>query len=112
MFAEQYNICVRATAMVEQQCNQPLRATIDVENVYGPGDFRCQNLANGNTRMLMSRFPVTQVLGAQVSSATAFPPSYTSVAANQMRPEVTLLGVYGTTAPGASASGGQAILLA
>lgn len=112
MFAEQYNICVRATAMVEEYCNQPLRATIDVEDVYGPGDFRCQNQPNGNTRMLMSRFPVTQVLGAQVSAANAFPPSYSTVAANQMRPEVTLLGVYGTTAPGASASGGQAILLA
>ena len=111
--AAQQNICVRATGMVEEFCNQPLRATIDIEELQGPGTFRVQNQTNtGITRLLMSRGPVTAIIGGQYSAAAAFPPQWQAIAANQFRPEVTMLGIYGTTAPGASAGGGQAILLA
>jgi hypothetical protein len=110
--AEQLNICARATAMVDGYCNQPLRATIDVESLQGPGEFRCQNYPTGVTRLLLSRGPVVAVISGRVSSAAAFPPSWSDIPANQFRPEKPLLGVYGTTAPGTSGGGGQSVLLA
>lgn len=110
--SEQFNICMRATAMVDQYCNQPLRATIDTEQFTGPGEFRVQNQPTGVTRLLTSRSPITAVLGGRVSSAAAFPRSWNSIPANQFEPEIALIGVYGTTAPGNSGGGGQAILMA
>lgn len=106
------NICFRATADVDEYCNQPLRATVDIEQWTGPGDFRCQNQPTGVTRLLASRSPITAVLGGRVSSSASFPRSWQAVSANQFEPEIALLGVYGTTAPGASGGGGQAILMA
>jgi hypothetical protein len=111
-YAEQVNLCARATSMVDQWCNQPLRATVDTEQWTGPGDFRCQNQPTGVTRLLSSRFPVVSVLGGQVSSATAFPRSWNTIPANQFDIEVPLLGTYGTSAPGGAGGGGQAILVA
>lgn len=111
-YAEIVNICGRSTAMVDEYCNQPLRATIDVEEWTGPGDFRCQNQPTGVTRLLASRSPIVAVIGGQVSSSASFPRSWQTVPANQFEPEIALIGVYGTTAPGASGGGGQAILMA
>ena len=110
--AELLNICARATAQVDRYCNLPLRATIDVEEVTGPGDFRCQLQPSGVARLLMYRGPVVSIVGAQISSAAAFPRSWQTIPANQMEVEKPLIGVYGTTAPSAAAGGGQAILLA
>jgi hypothetical protein len=110
--AEQTNICSRATAMVNQYCNQPLRATIDTETWSAPGDFRAQNQPNGVTRLLTSRSPITAVISGQFSAAGAFPRQWTPIPGNQFEPEIDLVGVYGTTAPGASGGGGQAILMA
>lgn len=111
-YAEQLNICVRATSAVNGYCNQPLRATLDVETFYGPGDFRCQNLPNGVTRLLGSRSPVASIVSGRVSAATSFPASWQDVAADQFRPEKPLIGVYGSSAPGGSGEGGQGILMA
>lgn len=111
-YAEQLNICVRATAQVDGWCNQPLRATVDTEQLTGPGEFRCQLQPTGVARLLMSRSPVTAVISGRVSSATAFPRSWSTIPANQFEPEIALIGVYGTTAPSSAGGGGQAILLA
>ncbi len=110
--AEQMNICVRATAMADEIANQPLRATVDTEELTGPGDFRCQNQPTGVTRLLLSRSPVLQVVSGQVSSAAAFPRSWSQIPANAFEPERAPIGVYGTTAPGSAGGGGQAVLLA
>jgi len=85
---------------------------MDVEELTGPGDFRCQNQPTGVTRLLLSRSPVTAVVSGQVSASTAFPRSWQSIPGNQFEIEKPLIGVYGTTAPGAAAGGGQAVLLA
>jgi len=98
--------------MANQYTNNVLRATVDTEYWTGPGDFRCQNQPTGVTRLLASRSPITAVIGGQVSAATSFPRSYQTIPANQFDIEVPLLGVYGTTSPGSSGFGGQAILLA
>lgn len=111
-YAEQVNICARSTAMVDEYCNQPLRATIDTDYFTAPGDFRVQNQPTGVTRMICTRGPVVAVIGGAVSAAAAFPRSWQDVPANQWDVEVPVAGVYGTTAPSASASGGQAVLLA
>jgi hypothetical protein len=111
-WGELLNICSRATAQVNGYCNQPLRATVDTETLYGPGgDFRFQMKQNGVARLLLSRSPVTSVIGGQVSPAYAFPEQWTSIPAYAFKPEVPLIGVYGTTSPGASGDGGQAVLL-
>lgn len=98
--------------MINQYTNNVLRASVDTEWWTGPGDFRCQNQPTGVTRLLASRSPITAIVGGQVSSATSFPRSYQQIPANQFDIEVPLLGVYGTSAPGSSGTGGQGILLA
>lgn len=109
---EQANLCYRATSMINGFCNQPLRATIDIETLYGPGDFRFNIQPNGNARLLMSRSPVTDVLGGRISAAMAFPASFSPVSGANFKIERPLVGVYGTTAPGGSGDGGQAVLMA
>ncbi|MFF4403590.1 hypothetical protein [Streptomyces sp. NPDC001404] len=110
-YAEQLNLCARASAMVNSFCNVPLRATIDTELLTGPGDFRFQLQPTGRARLLLSRPPVVQVLSGQWTPAGAFPAQWTPIAGSQFRIEKPLMGVYGTTAPGTS-EGGQAVLLA
>lgn len=99
--------------MASGYVNQPLHATIDTEQLTGPGTFRFQ-LENGTGRawLLLSRSPVTSVLGGQITPAAAFPPQWTALAANQFRIAQPVIGVYGTTSPGGSGDGGQAVYLA
>jgi hypothetical protein len=111
-YAAQLDFCVRATAMVDALCNQPLRATVDTDEVVGPGTWYCQNQPAGTTRIMLSRSPIIQVVGGQVSAAAAFPPSWTTVDANQFRIEKPVFGVYGTSAPSAAGEGGQAVIMA
>jgi hypothetical protein len=108
----QVDVCAKASAAINGYCNQPLRATIDVETLFGPGDFRFQMRPNGTARLLLSRSPVLRVLSGQVSSASQFPESWTPIPATGFKVERPLIGVYGTTAPGASGDGGQSVLLA
>jgi len=110
--AEITNICVRATAMVDGHCDQPLRATVDTEEFVGPGDFRCQLQPTGVARLLASRFPVTSIVSGKVSSAGAFPRSWSTVSSDYWDVEIPVIGMYGTSAPSSSGAGGAGILLA
>lgn len=111
--AEQMNICVRATAMVDTACNNVLRATIDTETLTGP-DYRIT--INPNTliaRLLLSRYPVTSVLSGQwAPTQAAFGGSFQTLPASQFIVERPPIGLYGTSAPSASGDGGQSVLLA
>lgn len=98
--------------MVDAACTQPLRATVDTDQVVGPGTFNCQLQPAGTARILLTRSPIVSVVSGQVSSASAFPPSWTSVAANQFRVEKPVFGVYGTSAPSGAGEGGQAVIMA
>lgn len=109
--AEQTNICARSTSILNGYLNQPLHATIDTEQLTGPGDFRCQIQPNGRARLLLSRSPVTAVLSGQVTGADAFPAQWTAIPANQFRIERPVIGIYGTTSPGGSGDGGQSVVL-
>jgi hypothetical protein len=106
---EQMNICVRASAMLEANANQVLRAALNVETFVGPGGFRCQvNNSTGVARLLTSATPVTGIVSGRSSPTAAFPPQWQTIAADQFRPENPISGV----APSAAGDGGQAILLA
>ena len=111
-YAEQLNICQRATSMVDTVCNNVLRATINTETLWGP-DYRVtvQN-GIGIARMIMSRWPITQVLGGRVSWSPTFPPQWTTIPADQFSPEVPPIGIYGSSSPSDSGMGGQAIIVA
>jgi hypothetical protein len=107
--AEQMNICARASAMLEANANQVLRATLNVETFVGPGSFRCQvNGSTGVARLLTSATPVTSVVGGRSSPTAAFPPQWTTIAADQFRPEQPI----SSAVPSAAGDGGQAILAA
>ena len=107
--AEQLNLCMRATAMIDAYCNQVLRATIDVETLHGPG-FRLTVGGNGygNARAILSRWPVTQVLAGQCAP-NSLPYQWTIIPPQFFAPHVPPVGIYGTSVPSSAADGGQAI---
>lgn len=108
--AEQTNMCWRATAMVDDYCNHVLRSTVDTERLFGP-DYRItQQQDTGNTRMILSSWPVTQILQVAVSPNT-FPRSFQVVPSGYYEPEVPPITTYGTSSPSSAADGGQAMLL-
>jgi hypothetical protein len=109
--AEQMNMCIRATGVVNAYCNQTLRSTIDTEVVNGP-DLRMNVMNNGtgNTRIILSQWPVTNVLQVAVSP-NIFPRQWQTVPTNMFGVERPPVGIYGTSAPSSAGNGGQSILL-
>jgi hypothetical protein len=112
---EQFNICQRATGLVDNFCNQVLRATADTEYLSGP-DFRMTiQQATGNGRLVLQRWPVLQVLAVSVAANSGFPrqwqtlPSGANAAYDVENP---IIGLYGTTVPSAAGEGGQSIVIA
>jgi hypothetical protein len=113
-FAEQTNICHRATSMIDGFVNQSLRATVDTEQRSGPGEFRINiEQSTGNVRWILSRWPVTEILAIQVSGNATFPRQWTQVQSGYWDIDDPVIGVYGSYVPGGSAgSGGQSIVIA
>lgn len=111
-FAEQYNICMRATAVVDGYVNQAFRATIDNEEISCPDYYATIQNNTGQVRWVLTRWPVTQILAAQ-SSPNTLPPVWNPVTSGAWRIETPVLGVYGSTvSAGSGGSGGQTIYLA
>jgi hypothetical protein len=123
--AEAWNICMRATSMADQYCNQILRATIDTEILHGP-DYRLTvgpqagggsrsaywGVSGSNARAIMSRWPILAVNSVKVSSNAVWPRSWTTLPAGFAEPELPPYGIYNSSAPLDDAYGGQAILIA
>lgn len=123
--AEQWNMCMRATSMVDQYCNQILRATIDTEIHHGP-DFRVTvgpqagggyptvywGTTGSNCRVLMGRWPILAVNSVKVAANGVWPRSWTSVPAGYFEPENPPYGMFNSVAPADDAFGGQAVLIA
>jgi hypothetical protein len=110
-YAEQLNVCQRATSMVDTACNTVLRATINTETLQGP-DYRLTiNQSTGVARAMMSRWPVVQVLGGAVSATNQFPPTYNALSATSFTPEVPPVGIYGTSSPSDAGEGGSGVLI-
>jgi len=104
--SEQFNICWRATHWIDAWCNQPLRSTIDTEEFLGP-NYRLTVDNNGLGRVLTSRWPVTEVLSAQYSSAWSAPAQWQPIPANALYVENELNLVGGISIE--SAAGPSAI---
>jgi hypothetical protein len=111
--AEQTNICWRATSIVDTYCNQPLRATVDNEYLIGPGAPRVGFLPGSRVgRLVMRRWPVTQVLAVQRSLTRVMPAAWETVTAGQYEVERPLLNAFTDSASATSPDGGSGILLA
>jgi hypothetical protein len=110
--AEQANICLRATGMIEGATNQVLRATLDEEFFSGP-DYRVTiSPQNCVARVTVSRWPILQVVSCQVASTSVFPRTWTTIAANQLDIEKPPIGLFGAAQAADVPDGGQAILIA
>ncbi len=102
-----------------------LRATIDSELLHGPDYYvTCGPAAGGwvptpystwggsNARIILSRWPILSVLSVKTCPNNVWPRIWTSVTPGFFEPEQPPVGLYGSSAPGPSAQGGQAILIA
>jgi hypothetical protein len=111
-YAEQSNLCARATAMADAYCNQVLRATLDTEVFRGP-NYRVVVLSGSrNGRVLLQRWPVLDVVSVQVAASNVFPHQWLAVPSGYYEPEYPPIGIYGSSAPAGDAEGGQAIIIA
>lgn len=100
----------RATNSTDRIANQTLRSTLSVEQVIGP-DWRMTVDASGVARAMTSRWPVTQILGAQY--APRVPPySWTPIPVSAVVPEEPPMTLLSPVVEGASGAGGNAVLVA
>ena len=112
--AEIANICARATALVDECCRQPLRATTDTLPLYGPGAPRFYVPRSSCTQpvtLIMTRWPVLEVVSVQYSP-NQIPYTWSTVPSGLAVPSYPPTGLYGSSAPPATGEGGQAIKLA
>ncbi len=84
-FAEQLNMCWRATHFINGYTGTVMRATIDTEEVLGP-DYRLtiDTYNTGLARFIVSRWPVSSVVSAQYTASGTVPPQWTAIPLNQM----------------------------
>lgn len=109
--AEQWNIAQRASSQADSYCNQILRATLNTEYIQGPDYYCTVQQATGNMRVILSRWPVTGIVGISVSP-NCFPRSWTALTSDYWDIETPVLGVYGSSAPTGSGQGGQSVIFA
>lgn len=109
--AEMLNMCMRATELIDEKCNQVIRATVDTEQLQGP-DFRITTQTRGLTRITLSRWPVLRVLGGQISPTNVFPRQWRTIPGDQFDIEYPIVGLAGTNTPSAAGEGGQSVVLA
>lgn len=110
-YEEQYNICTRATKMIDGATNQVFRSTIDSEVNQGPNYYVTVDNSTQQLRWILTRWPVTQILAAQVSP-NVLPPIWQAVPNGNWRIDTPVVGVYGSYVSGGSGgSGGQTIYL-
>lgn len=107
-----YNMCQSSTVQVDEYCNQPLRSTVSVEEQSGPDYYLTVQVGSGMGRMMLQRWPVTQIVAVNVAAAAGFPTQWTAVPAGYWRIERPVQGLYGTNAPSGAGEGGQAVLIA
>ena len=107
--AEQSNLCARATAQADAYVNQVLRATVDTEVYRGPDYQATIQNGSGNGRIILSRWPILEVVSVQVAPNSVFPRQWTTIPGGHYEPEYAVIGLYGSVAPSAAGDGGQAI---
>lgn len=113
-FTEAMNLARRASDALDAYCQTSLRATVNTEILYGPGDNRCQLMPDGTMRLILSRPPVVEVISGFLAPRNAFPigSAQTAIPANMMSPEYPVMGIYGSNTPGPVGESGQSIIIA
>lgn len=112
-FAELTNVCWRATSIIDSYCNQVLRATVDTDPLTGPGSPRVGSVPGTDiTRLVLKRWPVTQILAIQTSSSRSFPRVWSTVPAGQYDIEHPLINSLTDTASATVPDGGLTIEVA
>lgn len=111
--AEQTAVCWRATSIVDTYCNQVLRATVDTEELSGPGAPRVGvQRDTGNGLLVMRRWPVTEVLAVQISSNRSWPRQWSAVPTGRFEVDRPLINMATDTASATAPDGGSSILVA
>lgn len=111
--AEATNICWRATSTVDTYCNQVLRATVDTEQLQGPGNVRVGvQKDTGNGILIMRRWPVTDILAIQTASAATFPRQWSTIPTGKYAVAHPLINMVTDTASATGPDGAMSILLA
>lgn len=109
--AEQSNICARATAMADQACRQPLRATIDPLLLFGPGvRVGVDRAGCRQTSLIMKRWPILEVVSMQVAP-NRNPLTWAAVPSTEYQIAYPVVGIFGSSAPASAGEGGQEIKL-
>lgn len=107
------NICWRATSTVDTYCNQVLRATVDTEQLQGPGNVRVGvQRDTGNGILIMRRWPVTDVLAIQTAAAASFPRVWSTVPSGKYAVAHPLINMQTDTASATSPDGAMSVLVA
>lgn len=107
-------VCEVATSQVNSYLNYPPRAILNTETLPGP-DFRVTVRRNtGVGRVILSRWPVTNIVSVKVAPMATMGPSqqWTTVPAGSWTPEYPVIGRFSSNVPTGSGEGGQAILIA
>lgn len=113
--AEMTNICWRATSIVDTFCNQVLRATVDNEQLTGPGNSIGRvgvQRGSGNGLLQMRRWPVIEALAIQYAQASGFPRVWSTIPPGQYEVQHPLLNFLTDTASATAPDGGSGITLA
>ena len=89
-----------------------MRATIDYDQQSGP-DYRVTvQVGSRNGRMILTRWPILQIISVQVAPNNVFPRQWTTLPAGYYDIEHPVSGLYGSIAPSASGGdGGQSIVI-
>ena len=106
------DICYIASNAVDTTVYQPLCATLDVEELVGPGGDRLTVPPSGpgTAIALMQHWPILDVLGAQVSPVASFPPSWQQLTAANLWAGQSSSQFLGGSSLGSSGSDGMNIV--
>lgn len=109
--AEQTAICWRATSIVDTYCNQVLRATVDNEQLTGPGAPRFGFMPGTDQfELIMRRWPISQILAIQYAYNRP-PLAWSTAASTSYLINHPLIGLYTDTASATAPDGGWSIQL-
>ena len=108
--AAQLDICDTLTSTMDTLASMTLRASLDVEQEWGP-DFAITVMPNGWTRFRLSSYPILWVTEASYSLA-AGSPRWNSIPTDAVLLEHTGLPLTGTIIPSGTAAAPVAVLIA
>jgi hypothetical protein len=118
--AQIQQMCDIATSIVNGELNQVARATVDIETLQGPGHRIGIINSSGLARCMTSMTPVLKVVQVriavgppqQVAAGQPYSFSWILVPNGLSFPEQQPFGLYGSSAPGGSTAGMNAIMVA